>query len=472
MAKALVASRYNFFFPLETDDGSVLAYNSMKNSLLRLDAALYGRLEDVLAGRASVDASDEGVVGRLAALGFVVPEDFDELEAIRRDNFRNRTSARSLTLTIQPTLSCNFACAYCFQEHPRAFMGRDVEAALVRFVESHTPELERFGVSWFGGEPLLAINTIERLSRAFLDSAEAHGFEYVPAHLITNGWGLTAKNCRRLRECHLGSIQVTLDGIGAEHDRRRPLSDGSGTFDRIVDNLSTARTLLPDARLSIRVNIDAANPDALQHVREHLRAHGLGEVSVTIGHVQEYTAASRVERGTLNGQRLYQLATAADETALQRGGSLLSYPSIRAKTFCQAQKTHAYVVSPTGALFKCWIEAGLDESRAVGHLLRDEVRNRKDQKEFASLYEDWDQTQDAECAQCKVLPICGGGCLWKGMQARGDMKRAAKMCSPYKFGDTLERAVKLKYRQHRSRSEPAAVGGGAAQAAEALSEAC
>lgn len=441
MKPRYVMSKYNFFFPL-SDEERVLGFNSLARSLIVISPSSQRRLQHLT--RRTEPFELDGELSVLVSQGFIIPETFDELAKIREQSRRNRDSASSLNLTIVPTLSCNFRCGYCFEEHPVSFMSQETQAALISFVERRASELETLGVTWFGGEPLLAVKTIVHLSRAFTQLAAEHDFHFKPASLITNGWGLSVRNCELLEESNIGNIQITLDGVGEIHDQRRPLSNGQGTFTRLVDNISNVLNILGDSKLTVRVNLEEANQNALQDVYDYLNTRGLTDrVGVSPGQLRPYTGCSKITT-PLNRQQFYELRSKHDRQCAQNGKAP-ELPSLLALGYCCAQKRNAYIISPTGALFKCWTEIGLDETRAVGHLQAREVDRTPEQRKSAAIYEDWDFLQDEECAACKVAPICGGGCTWAGMMNTGGFTRPAKVCSPYKFGNNLERAVKLKY---------------------------
>ncbi|HEX2188052.1 MAG TPA: radical SAM protein [Longimicrobiaceae bacterium] len=438
-----VTSRYNFFFPLPDGEG-VLAYNSVMNSLLAIGGALHEELVERSGGAGPFPLDD--AMRPLAAHGFLVPSTFDELDAIRQRKRGLQSDRGSLGLTIAPTLSCNFGCAYCFQEHPPAFMSREVEAALVRWVESEAERsLQGMGVSWFGGEPLLAPKTILRLSQAFSALSQRYGFELRPANIITNGWGLTRANCRLLAECGIASMQVTLDGLAELHDQRRTSRDGGATFDRIVSGIETALELIPGVSVTVRMNVDAANCEDIPRLEEFLGERSLlDRVTFNPSDVERYTGCSKVGE-VFDRQQWFDVRHHFDRERVSRGEIPRQFPSVVAGPYCSALRENSFVVSPTGALFKCWTELSLDESRSVGHLLAGTLRDSPSEQEAAAQFEGWDVTSDPECSQCRVLPICGGGCVWRGMISTPGASKPRKLCSPYKFGNNLERAVRLMY---------------------------
>jgi len=132
-----------------------------------------------------------------------------------------------LALTVVPTTACNFACPYCFEiEKPVKYMTEDVMDAVLSLVAERSPK--ELVVVWYGGEPLLALSQIRRLSDRLIEYCAEAGAKYV-SRIITNGYFLTKDVAAELRELHVYHAQVTLDGAEDMHDSRRCLRDGSQT---------------------------------------------------------------------------------------------------------------------------------------------------------------------------------------------------------------------------------------------------
>ena len=77
-----------------------------------------------------------------------------------------------LNLTVLPTEQCNFRCVYCYESFCRGGMSPVVVTALERFLDLRAPGLDRLSIAWFGGEPLLAADVVERI-RPLLDEGTA-----------------------------------------------------------------------------------------------------------------------------------------------------------------------------------------------------------------------------------------------------------------------------------------------------------
>lgn len=139
--------------------------------------------------------------------------DFAELrrqfEAARRDT-------STLKLVIAPTYACNCRCAYCYEQDKaveKSLMGPEVEAAIYgfvddRFSEQHFHTLE---VEWYGGEPTLALELIERMSLRFIAWCEEHDVAYTASGL-SNCVRIGSEEAALLARCRVESLLITIDG--------------------------------------------------------------------------------------------------------------------------------------------------------------------------------------------------------------------------------------------------------------------
>ena len=79
---------------------------------------------------------------------------------------------------------------------------------------------------------------------------------------------------------------------------------------------------------------------------------------------------------------------------------------LMAYRFCIVYQPKDFVVQPDGKLLKCWGEAGNDTGAPVAHLLNEESWKHISRSSLQCR----NPFEDEECCQCKVLPVCMGGC--------------------------------------------------------------
>ncbi len=433
-------SRYNYFF--EVDGRTILAYNSLTSALTELTADEFTALQafctepqdDLFNIRGLSSFYDD-----LVKAGFLIPDDQDEIELIRKIHVGLKERQRTLGLTIMPTLDCNFRCNYCFSYTRPERMGAEVQEALLQFVEGKLGEAERLSVTWYGGEPTLCLDLIEGLSRRFRALCRRHGVEILPANVVTNGYLLSAQIAERLREAGIKAAQITLDGDRATHDQRRPLRGGGGTFDRILDNVAAVGSILDT---KIRINVDRNNASTAVGALDALADRDLHNTPVYFGHVKAYSEArSGVASACLSDRGFSELDLALTRQALVRGFRSFRYPRLEIGGVCGADQRLCYVVAPDGLLFKCWAQASQGPEQSVGSLSGNgsEEPIRQTQQKNLERFLAWDPLADTTCRECRVLPICMGGCPYLHLN-----RIAGAGCSTWRY--VLLETLGLRFR--------------------------
>ncbi|WP_460409495.1 radical SAM protein, partial [Thermus antranikianii] len=261
-------SRFNHFHTLPT--GEKLAFNSLSGGLAVLDSEGWARYTALVKGEPldPKNPVDQGLVeGR-----FVVLENFDELAYLKTLHLRQRYTTEAWSLTICPTIDCNFGCDYCFQRHRVSRMTEAVQAKLLEVFAQKAPRLSKFFVTWFGGEPTLAWDVVQKLSQGFMEIAERNRVEY-SASLITNGYLLDEGKVADMVRYRIHLVQITLDGDAPYHDQRRHLLTGEGSFERILANLRLF--LGKPVFVHIRVNVDVRNREGVPALLKRLAEEGL-----------------------------------------------------------------------------------------------------------------------------------------------------------------------------------------------------
>ena len=121
--------------------------------------------------------ADMEVLEKFKKHGFIT--NFDELAALDTMGRQACMGSRSVSVTICPTVGCNFDCPYCFENHIPGKMSPQVQDDVVGLIGRMMDRVaaKRLHVNWFGGEPLLAPDVIEALSRRLIRMAEEkHAF--------------------------------------------------------------------------------------------------------------------------------------------------------------------------------------------------------------------------------------------------------------------------------------------------------
>ena len=395
-------SRYNY--SLEINDGSRLLFNFYTLALLALKPVDAHLAECILANpdAACEDEQAESLKNLLKQHGFLIDERIDELAALRQARHRSRSASSWLNLTIAPTLACNFACTYCYQGDRLPVMSATVEEAAREFVAGKASQGMHVHVTWYGGEPLLRLDAIERMSRHFIVSCQQHGVTY-EASIVTNGYLLDGEITSRLVALGVKKAQVTLDGPPEIHDARRRLRGGGGSFATIWNNLQSACEKLA---IDVRMNVDQTNQAYIMPLLDLLKAAGLErKVSFYLGQILPYTeVCADVEGQCISNTDFARLGLQIALEMVQRG--FQSFKTLQSRnTFCMADARWGLALTPTGGFVKCWNEICAPGCE-VGHLLHPTAPAME-----ANLRA-WQERDPFKlvCAECLILPVCMGGC--------------------------------------------------------------
>lgn len=433
-------SIYNKFINLQ--DGNILAFNSASCALAVIDEK-YKSIINNSCELASYATEDEykDIIHDMKKGQFIVSKNVDELKIIKYEHFKNKFESKKITLTLAPTLNCNFSCIYCYQTPDSNIMDEYVQNQIVAIVKKYAEEGKDVQVVWFGGEPLLTINILQKLSKEFIKICKKFQVNY-SASIITNGYLLTDDIVNILIDCKVSSIQVTLDGIPEIHNKRRILKakTKSNTFDVILKNIAILLNI--EMNINIRINIDKTNMNNAIHLIQFLEEKGFNQfknLTLALGKVRIYGEACNSIKDICCGIKEFsELDYDFHITAIEKGFNInngFDYPK-RRTNLCCADSALSYVIDPKGFLYKCWSDIG-NTNKAIGNILDVDKDNLLEEKSLTADYILHSPFDYNRCINCWLLPICMGGCPYI-VKNEGDTQ-----CTKWKYN--IEKALLHKY---------------------------
>lgn len=397
-------SRYNLIF--EHEDKK-LAFNSSSCALAEVDEDFLR----VLSHCEEIDSNDDSeLIKNMKAGNYIVEDGCDELEQLKMLNYMGKFGSKGLGLVLAPTLSCNFACPYCYESPTTGFMSTEVQKAVFRLVEEASENKQNVSITWYGGEPLVARELVFNMSEKFIDICRRNGVNY-SASMVTNGYLVNDSIVEDMVKARITSVQVTIDGPEDIHNSRRKLKidNGKGTFNQIIENIK--KMIAKNIYVSIRVNIDKTNSDRIEELLDILKLHHLEKCNVNLGHVKPYTdKCSSIANTCLNIEEYADIDMKYHDLLHSKGfesSAYPHYPSIK-HNYCCADSISSFVIDPEGNMYKCWNDTG-NVSRKVGNVLeKDSYFNSLHIKYLLSS-----PFENEECIKCEILPICMGGCPYE-----------------------------------------------------------
>ena len=125
----------------------------------------------------------------------IIPTDInkDEINSVLLENKQAVIKNKTLSLIIFPTANCQLGCVYCGQVHFPIKLNEKFYTDITKKVTSLIANKKHLNIGWFGGEPLLGIEIIEKLTPVFKKIAEKHNWTY-GASATTNALLLNKRN--------------------------------------------------------------------------------------------------------------------------------------------------------------------------------------------------------------------------------------------------------------------------------------
>ena len=146
----------------------------------------------------SLNENEKEIFNGMVKCNFIIDNDDDEIKNLEYLRIKSNTDPNLFSLVIYPTLSCNFDCYYCYEKNRAGVMSKEIQEKIIEFVEFHAEKKKDIKLTWFGGEPLLAINIIYYLSEKIKDICIKNKVKYF-SHIISNGYLFTDEIILKLK---------------------------------------------------------------------------------------------------------------------------------------------------------------------------------------------------------------------------------------------------------------------------------
>lgn len=416
-------SNYNEY---HQQDETLIIYNSISSGVLALNKDYQKALDTYIN---TGECGKKDLIEGLKKACMIIDDDVNEEKMLELSSKINRYSTENLSLTVATTSGCNFRCPYCYEDGIQHYsMGEETQNDLIKFIDNQ--KFNKLSITWYGGEPLLNFNCIEKISNYVINKYKGS----FSAAIVTNGYYLDTEIAKKLKQYKVQRVQITIDGPKVFHDQRRILVDGSGTYDTILSNIKNCCDILP---IVIRMNVDKTNIKSVPVLIDELKqAKIYDKVSFYISPVDDIN--SLTENPECFHEKEFSIAER--EYFYQFVDQKLIKPPTINTSICGAVCLNSYVIDPRGLIFKCWDDIGRDKLN-VGTLKHGIMFN-----ENLIKWLDYDPIKEnPECAECQYLPVCFGGC------PNQILKRNRKRCNTIKYSSSY--VVKKLFDANEKRKE-------------------
>lgn len=399
----MLISKYTFLF--DTDEKEFYVYNTLSNALVEIDDESYALLRKSETGALLYETEFEpGLWKALCENNILTESNEDDFLKYKAYITRLRTQRHSMHLTLAPTMDCCFNCHYCFEKYKeKKYMTTDIMDQIIKYVASF-PDLQNMKITWFGGEPLMALPQIE----AFYDKFSTVWGKPFISNIITTGYHINEEAIRVIKKVGISQVQITIDGLKETHNKIKYLPSGEDVFEKILFNIEKLNDLAPEINIVIRVNLTRENaPEYMQLCNLYFKRF---KNRTNMGIAPAFV----LDRGSNNCEKC-NLFNHKDRSEfildLAKHGidsPFIHYPE-RFFNECAIRNDLAISFDPEGYGYKCWEVIG-NKEYAIGKLNHEGQLTEINEKILYRQLFGADPIDEPVCSACKYLPICNGGC--------------------------------------------------------------
>jgi uncharacterized protein len=313
------------------------------------------------------------------------------------------------SLVLHVAHDCNLRCGYCYADFGRyggdfGVMTEEMALEHCRRFFDQLGDSKNLHVTFFGGEPLMNLPVVFAAHRYVKERAAKEG-RRIAYGLTTNGTLLTDALVEFFAAEGF-TITISMDGPPDVHDRLRPLQEGGGSYERIME-----RVRATGIKAIARVTLTRRSTGVARIVR-HLVQAGFREVGVspvaTGSDKFDLSDADLVK--VLEGMRVL----CDDFVEWAKQGKVFPYSNVRAlleqiasgdpRAVPCGAGTKLVAADNKGDLYACHRLVG-EAAFKIG-----DVKNGIDGPARFALVTDMHPRGRAPCNECWARYLCGGGC--------------------------------------------------------------
>ena len=410
---------------LKTNEGKVILYNALSDSLLFLLPELYEIYESNMGNLEKISHIHPDFFEALKEKGFLVEETIDEYEdALKKIKEQEKNEGRA-QITINPTLDCNLRCWYCYEEHlANSRMDVSVYTSCLKFLEKTIKrnDIKHIVLSFFGGEPLLYYTDIVKPLIEFAKTCAETNKKSIDFYMTTNGFLLSDSVMEDLSKIGvLVDFQIAIDGDEERHNKIKFLKGGAGSYATVIQNI--LRAAQRGHTVTVRCNYSSDTIKSFVDVAEDLKGiASLENVTVSFHKIWQASESEQLEKDFKEVASVFRKK--GFHISISGGENWL----------CYADQRNNAVINYNGRVYVCTARDFGENHVGVLNENGDIAFNERYEQRFSIKY------KSDSCRLCKIFPLCMQGCSQNVLEC-ADKNLCVRDNSPHSIEKTIKERV-------------------------------
>lgn len=322
---------------------------------------------------------------------------------------------------------CNLRCKYCFADEgayhsQREFMSEETAKKAIDFLIENSGNRKILEADFFGGEPLMCLQTIKNVVAYAKEKAQKVGKKFLFT-TTTNALLLDDDAIKFFNE-EMENVVLSLDGRKEVHDAIRKTVNGKGSFDYVIENVKKFVRSRGDKSYYVRGTFTSKNLDFSNDVI-FLAENGFDSISMEpvvteiedLAIKEEHLPAICDEYENLCEKYLKKHENGEDFNFFHFNIDLEGGPCLQKRVSACGAGNEYFSVTPNGDIYPCHQFAG-DPKFLMGNVYEGKI-NAEIRQKFATscLF------TRKDCQNCFAKFICSGGCSANNYHFTGDVEK-------------------------------------------------
>lgn len=347
--------------------------------------------------------------------------------------FKQETAARPpksnevKALCIHICHDCNLRCRYCFADEgayhsAREFMSEETAKKAIDFLIENSGNRKVLEVDFFGGEPLMCLDTIKNVVYYAKEKAAARGKKFL--FTTTTNALLLNEEAIEFFNAEMENVVLSLDGRKQVHDAIRKTVNGKGSYDFVINNIKNFVKSRGDKHYYVRGTFTAKNLDFSKDVL-FLADNGFDSISMEpvvtdiddLAIKEEHIPEILEEYERLCDEYLERYVRGEGFNFFHFNVDLEGGPCLPKRVSACGAGNEYFSVAPNGDIYPCHQFVG-DEKFKMGN-----VNGGALNADIRSTFAENCLFTREKCDKCFAKYICSGGCSANNYHFEGDMNK-------------------------------------------------